>query len=342
MPPDPRFFPPAGSFDLEQLAEISGAKAQRKGSVDAVYTDVAALDDAGETSVSFLDNKIYLDQFRETRAGCCIVSPVYADQAPAAVNLLLSDTPYLAYAKIAEAFHPDADRSYCPDNADNAIHPSATIGEGTILGSGVVVGPHAEIGRNCRIGPNSFIGDGVQIADNCKLGPSVSVRFAIIGSNVTLFAGVRIGEAGFGFAASPTGAVTVPQVGRVVIEDYVEIGANSTIDRGAGPDTVVGAGTRIDNLVQIGHNVTIGKGCIIVAQTGVAGSCTIGNGVQIGGQVGIAGHLRIGDGARIAAQSGIMRDIAAGATVAGSPSLPAKQYFRQVAALSRLAGAKDS
>jgi len=342
MPPDPRFFPPADSFDLEQLAEISGANAQKKGWADIVYTEVAALDDAGETSVTFLDNKMYLGQYQETNAGCCIVSAAYADQAPTALNLLLSDTPYLAYARIAEAFHPDADRSYCPGHADNAIHPSATIGEGTVLGAGAVVGPNAEIGENCRIGPNTFIGDAVRIGDNCRLGPSVSVRFAIIGANVTLFAGVRIGEAGFGFAASPTGAVTVPQIGRVVIEDNVEIGANSTIDRGASPDTVIGAGTRIDNLVQIGHNVRIGKGCIIVAQSGVAGSCTIGNGVQIGGQVGIAGHLVIGDDARIAAQSGIMRDIAAGAIIAGSPSMPAKQYFRQVVALSRLAGAKDS
>jgi len=342
MPPDPRFFPPADSFDLEQLAEISGANALQKGPADIVYTDVAALDDAVENLVSFLDNKMYLDQFRETKAGCCIVLADYADQAPAATNLLVSDTPYLAYARIAEAFHPDADRSYCPGQADDAVHPSATIGEGTILGAGAVVGLKAEIGKNCRIGPNSFIGDAVRIDDNCRLGPSVSVRFAHIGANVTLSAGVRIGEAGFGFAASPTGAVTVPQIGRVLIEDNVEIGANSTVDRGAGPDTVVGAGTRIDNLVQIGHNVRIGKGCIIVAQSGVAGSCTIGNGVQIGGQVGIAGHLNIGDGARLAAQSGVMRDIAAGATVSGSPSVSAKQHFRQVATLSRLAGAKDS
>jgi len=342
MPPDPRFFPPEGPFNLMQLAEISGAEAQQKGAADNIYLDVAALDDADDASVAFLDNKMYLDQFRETGAGCCIVAARYADEAPAETSLLISDAPYLAYAKIAEAFHPDADRSYCPEHADPAVHPSATIGQGTVLGTGVVIGPNAEIGENCRIGPNSFIGDGVRIADNCTLGPSVSVRFSIIGSNVALFAGVRIGEPGFGFAASPTGAVTVPQVGRVVIEDNVEIGANTTIDRGAGPDTVIGAGTRIDNLVQIGHNVRIGKGCIIVAQSGIAGSCTIGNGVQIGGQVGIAGHLNIGDGARIAAQSGIMRDIAAGATAVGTPSMPAKQYFRQVAVLSRLAGAKDS
>lgn len=342
MPPDPRFFPPAGSFSLQQLAEVSGAEAVNKSSGKREFTNVAALDDADESTVSFLDNKAYLEQFQVTKAGCCIVAERFADKAPDDTCLLISDTPYLAYAKVAAAFHPDSDMSFCPTAADEAVHPSATIGKGTTLGAGVVIGPNARIGENCAIGANTYIGDAVTIGNRCRIGPSVSIRFSVIGNNVSLFAGVRLGEPGFGFAASPAGAVTVPQVGRVLIEDNVEIGANSTIDRGAGPDTVIGAGTRIDNLVQIGHNVRIGKGCIIVAQSGVAGSTVIGNGVQMGGQVGIAGHLHIGDGAKIAAQSGVMRDIEAGATVAGSPALPATRHFRQVAALSRLAGAKDS
>jgi UDP-3-O-[3-hydroxymyristoyl] glucosamine N-acyltransferase len=342
MPPDQRFFPSAGSFSLDQLAEISGAQAVQRQSSERSFTDVAALADAGETNVSFLENKTYLGQFEVTRAGCCIVADAYADRAPASTSLLVSDAPYLAFARVSAAFHPDADHSYCPAAGDDLVHASAKIGQGTMVAAGVVVGPNAEIGKNCRIGPNAFIGDAVRIGDNCRIGPSVSVRFCLIGNDVSLFAGVRIGEPGFGFAPSAAGAVTVPQVGRVLIEDHVEIGANSTIDRGAGPDTVIGAGTRIDNLVQIGHNVQIGKGCIIVAQTGVAGSTIIGSGVQIGGQVGIAGHLSIGDGAKIAAQSGIMRDVRAGSVIAGSPALPVKQYFRQVAAISRLAGAKDS
>tara|TARA_R110000868_G_scaffold10313_8_gene50583 strand:- start:3470 stop:4498 length:1029 start_codon:yes stop_codon:yes gene_type:complete len=342
MPPDPKFFPPAGTFTLDQLAEISGAKAVAGQAPDCAFVDVAALDEAGVANVSFLDNKAYLGQFRDTKAGCCIVAEAHAGEAPAMTSLLVSDAPYLAYARVAAAFHPDADRSYCPETADAAVHPSATIGAGTCIGAGSVIGPDAEIGKNCRIGPNVYIGDSVRIGDNCRIGPSVSIRFCLIGNDVSLYAGVRIGEPGFGFAPSPSGAVTVPQIGRVLIEDHVEVGANSTIDRGAGPDTVIGAGTRIDNLVQIGHNVRIGKGCIIVAQTGVAGSTTIGNGVQIGGQVGIAGHLSIGDGARLAAQAGVMRDIEAGGILAGSPAVPVKKYFRQVAAISRLAGAKDS
>jgi UDP-3-O-[3-hydroxymyristoyl] glucosamine N-acyltransferase len=342
MPPDPRFYPPAGPFTLEQLAEISGATAITKAADGKAFTDVAALDDADAGTVSFLDNRRYVDQFYATKAGCCIVAQMFADQGPAETSLLVSDVPYLAYAKIAAAFHPNSDSTFCPSGDDEAVHPLAKIGAGTTLGLGAVIGPNAKIGENCVIGPNVYIGDAVTVGDNCRIGPSVSIRFSIIGNNVSLFAGVRLGEPGFGFAVSPSGAVTVPQVGRVIIEDGVEIGSNATIDRGAGPDTVIGAGTRIDNLVQIGHNVQIGKGCIIVAQSGIAGSTVIGNGVQMGGQVGIAGHLTIGDGAKIAAQSGIMRDIAPGATVAGSPSVPAKQYFRQVAALLRLAGAKDS
>ena len=340
MPPDPRFFPAAGAFSLAQLADIAGAAIEGTTDVDRIFTDVAALDEADVDTIGFLDNKAYVDQYRQSAAGCCIVDPKFVTEAPAGMSCLVTDTPYLAYARVAEAFHPDIEDSYCPVGSEPAIHPSARIGAGTVLGAGTIVGPGAEIGSDCRIGPNAYVGDSVRIGNRCRIGPSVSVRFAVVGDNVSLFAGVRIGEPGFGFAVSPTGAVTVPQLGRVLIEDYVEVGANSTIDRGAGPDTVVGAGTRIDNLVQIGHNVRIGKGCIIVAQTGIAGSCKIGNGVQLGGQVGIAGHLNIGDGARIAAQSGVIRDVEAGSTIGGTPAVPLRDHFRRIAALARLAGEK--
>ncbi|CAN0560551.1 unnamed protein product, partial [Laminaria digitata] len=291
MPPDPNFFTAAGPYSLAQLAEIAGATIEGSASPDFRYSDVAALDEATADTISFLDNKAYVEQYRSTGAGCCIVAPKFVAEAPEGVACLVTDTPYLAYARVAQAFYPGIEESYCPAESDPSIHPSAQIGSGTIIGAGTIVGPDVEIGSDCRIGPNAYIGDAVRIGDRCNIGPSVSVRFAIVGNDVSLFAGVRIGEPGFGFAASSLGAVTVPQLGRVLIEDYVEVGANACIDRGAGPDTVVGAGTRIDNLVQIGHNVRIGKGCIIVAQTGIAGSCKIGNGVQMGGQVGLAGHI---------------------------------------------------
>lgn len=340
MPPDPRFFPATGPFSLAELAEIAGATIEGPAESERVFSDVAALDEADLNTVSFLDNKAYVDQYRQTKAGCCIVDRKFVEEASDGMTCLVTDTPYLAYARVAKAFHPDIEGSYCPTGSDPMIHPSARIGSGTLIGTGTVVGPDAEIGADCRIGPNAYIGDAVRIGDRCMIGPAASVRFGVLGNNVSLFAGVRIGEPGFGFAVSPTGAVTVPQLGRVLIEDNVEIGANSTIDRGAGPDTVVGAGTRIDNLVQIGHNVQIGKGCIVVAQTGIAGSCKIGNGVQLGGQVGLAGHLNIGDGVRVAAQSGVHRDVEPGSTIGGTPAVPLRDHFRRITALARLAGEK--
>ena len=339
--PDPRFFPPAGPFTLSRLAEVAEAEIGG-GDGERSFADVAPLDTAGPDDVSFLDNKSYVGQYAASGAGCCIVAPAYRDRAPAGMTLLLTDEPYLAYAQVATLFHPDTEETYIPTAPSENIHPSAEIGKGTIVGSGAVVGPNARIGRDCRIAPNVYIGDGVVVGDRCRIGALASLRYCRVGSDVIVFAGVRIGEAGFGFARSRQGAVTVPQIGRVVIEDRVEIGANCTIDRGAGPDTFIGAGTRIDNLVQIGHNVRVGRGCIIVSQAGIAGSSRLGDGVMVGGQVGIAGHLTIGDGAQIAARSGVMKDVESGMTVCGSPAVPIKQFFRQTAMISRLSAKKGS
>ena len=338
--PDARFFPPAGPFSLKQLAEAAGADIGAGGDPERSFANVAPLNVAGPDDVAFLDNKAYAKQFSESRAGCGIVAPEFAERAPSGMQLLITPNPYLAYAQVAAAFHPDTEATYIPETPAENIHPSAEIGPGTVLGSGTVIGPEARIGARCRIAPNVYIGGSVTIGDDCRIGPSASVRYAMIGNRVALFAGVRIGEAGFGFARSPRGAVTVPQIGRVIIHDNVEIGANSTIDRGAGPDTVIGAGTRIDNLVQIGHNVEIGQGCILVSLVGIAGSTKLGNGVVVGGQAGIAGHLTIGDGAQIAARSGVIGNVEAGTTVCGMPAVPIKKFFRQAAVLSRLAEKK--
>ena len=342
MAPDARFFPPSGPFSAEELSAISGADLARRPDGTRRYDNVAALDSASASEVSFLDNKLYTDQLKTTGAGCCVVRPENLELVPVDAAVLISDNPYLAYAVIASAYHPKWDESYVPQTDDDRIHASASIGDGVEIGTGAVVGPGAEIGAGSRIAPNAYIGRGVRIGENCRIGASASIRFSVIGDSVAIYAGARIGEPGFGFAVSDTGPVSVPQVGRVVIGDGVEVGANTTIDRGAAPDTIIGTGTRIDNLVQIGHNVEIGRMCIIVAQVGIAGSTKIGDGVQIGGQTGISGHLRIDDGARIAASSGVMRDIGPGETVAGAPAIPMRQFFRQTAALSRLAQKKES
>jgi UDP-3-O-[3-hydroxymyristoyl] glucosamine N-acyltransferase len=332
---DPRFYSVTGPFTLEALAEISGARVAGEVNLGATFTDVASLNTAGPADVSFLDNKHYIDDFAKSKAGACLVHPDLAAKAPPSMALLLTENPYHAYAWVARSF-------YSAVAVAAFVAPSAVVGETAILGAGcrieagAVIGEHAEIGRRCHIGANVVLGDGVVVGDDCEIGANASLMYCIVGRGVIMHAGVCIGQDGFGFALGPQGHLKVPQLGRVIVEDDVEIGANTTIDRGTGPDTVIGAGSKIDNLVQIAHNVQLGRGCIVVAQVGIAGSTIAGDFVMIGGQVGVAGHLRIGAGARIGGQSGVMRDVEAGATVIGTPAVPATEHWRQVATLANL------
>jgi UDP-3-O-[3-hydroxymyristoyl] glucosamine N-acyltransferase len=254
--------------------------------------------------------------------------------------LLTSEAPYKSYAVAAAMFHPRAEPVPGVHQAA-VVDASAAVADGCRIEAGAVVGEHAQIGARCLIGANAVIGPGVEIGEDSRIGPGATVSHSLIGSRVSIYPGARLGQDGFGFAPDPKGHVKVPQLGRVVIEDDVEIGANTTIDRGAGPDTVIGQGCWIDNLVQIAHNVQLGRGCVIVAQVGISGSTKIGDFVQIGGQAGLTGHLTIGTGARIAAQAGIMRDIEPGATYGGSPAVPVRIWHRQSAALARLAKSKS-
>jgi len=336
---DPRFFRVAGPFSLRTLAERTGARLEGAGDPERLMRDVAPLETAGADDVAFLDNKKYLPAFEMTRAGAAFVVPELAARAPEGTAVLVTATPYRAYALAAQAFYPEPETQPAV-HPGAAIDPTARIGEGAVIGPFAVIEAGAEIGLRCRIGACSVIGRGSVLGDDVRIGANVTVSHAIIGSRVTLFPGVRVGQDGFGFAPDPKGAVKVPQLGRVIIEDDVEIGANSTIDRGAGPDTVIGAGTMIDNLVQIGHNVRIGRGCVLVAQVGISGSTKLGDRVMIGGQGGLIGHLTIGAGARVGAQAGVMEDVPPGVTVVGMPAVPLQQFFRQVASLRRLAQRK--
>lgn len=333
---DPRFFARQGPFRLGDLAARSGASLAPHADPDLLIVDVAALDAAGPGQLSFLDNAKYLPSFRTTTAAACIVAPKHVSAAPPGVALLVSDRPYRAYALVAQAFYPAASPP-AGVHPRAFVDPSAKLGEGVSIAAGAVIDAGAEIGAGTSIGANSVVGANVRIGGQCRIGALVSLSHCDIGAGVTLHPGVRIGQDGFGFAPDPAGHVKVPQLGRVVVGDGCDIGANTTIDRGAGPDTVIGAGCWIDNLVQIGHNVTLGRGCIVVAQSGVAGSARLGNFVAVGAQAGVAGHLRIGDGAQIAAQSGVMTDIPAGETWCGAPAVPIKQFFREVATVKRLA-----
>ncbi len=337
---DPRIFDRAGPFTLAALAALSGARLLRPEEGARLFVDVAPLESAGPEEVSFFDNPKYAESFARSRAGAAFVAERWVAKAPSGMALLIAGDPYKAYARAAHAFYPPP--APLPGRAPSAlIDPGAVVPEDCEIGPHVVIEARARLGRRCRVGANTVIGAGVEIGEDCQIGANVTLSHCLIGRRVVLHPGVRIGQAGFGFAADPAGPVKVPQLGRVIIGDDVEIGANSTIDRGSGPDTVIGSGTMIDNLVQIGHNVLIGRGCVLAGQVGIAGSTKLDDFVMIGGQGGLAGHLHIGGGARIAAKSGVMRDIPAGMTVCGSPAVPLTTFMRQMAVLQRLAQKKD-
>ena len=337
---DLRFFNRAGPYSLVELAELSGARLG--GGVDGkqLITDVAPLETAGPEDITFLDNRKYLDAFAGSRAGAAFVNERFAERAPAGMALLLTKEPYKAFARAAQAFYPA--KPVIPGIAPTAIiGPAATVPADCEIGPYVVIEAGARIGARCQIGAHTVVGPGVELGDDCRVGPHVTLTHCLIGARVVLHPGVRIGQPGFGFAPDREGPVKIPQLGRVVIGDDVDIGANTTIDRGSGHDTVIGPGTMIDNLVQIGHNVVLGRGCILAGQVGISGSTKLGDFVMAGGQAGFAGHLNIGAGARIAAQAGLMRDVEPGSTVAGAPAVAITSFWRQVAVLQRLATKKD-
>jgi UDP-3-O-[3-hydroxymyristoyl] glucosamine N-acyltransferase len=337
---DPRFFERAGPFTLNDLASLSGARLQDPAAGGRLIGDVAPLETAGPDEIAFLDNRKYADAFTASRAGAAFVDERMAGKAPPGMALLLAHEPYKAFARAAQAFYPV--KPVTPHSAASAvIDPTSVVPEDCDIAANVVIEPGARLGARCQIGPNSLIGAGVELGEDCRVGANVTLSHCLIGARVVLHPGVRIGQAGFGFAPDAQFPVKVPQLGRVVIGDDVDIGANTTIDRGSGHDTVIGPGTMIDNLVQIGHNVVLGRGCILAGQVGISGSTRLGDFVMVGGQAGFAGHLRIGSGARIAAQSGVMRDVEPGATVCGAPAVPIGSFMKQVAVLQRLARKKD-
>ncbi|MBV8913346.1 MAG: UDP-3-O-(3-hydroxymyristoyl)glucosamine N-acyltransferase [Acetobacteraceae bacterium] len=332
-PGDPRFFVRTGPHRLARVAEAAGAE-PRPG--ELLLTGVAPLQTAGPTEVSFLDNRRYADALAATRAGAVIVHPDLLGRVPEGTVPLVTPAPYAGWAHVAALFHPPAPTE--PGiHATAVVAPTASIDESAEIGPNVVIGPDSSIGPRTRIDAGAVIGRGVVIGADCRIGPIVSLSHALLGDRVNLLPGVRVGQEGFGFAQTESGFLTVPQLGRVVLEDDVEVGANSTIDRGSTQDTVIGAGSRLDNLVMVGHNVRLGRCCVIVAQAGISGSTVLEDFAVVAAQAGLTGHLRIGKGARIGAQAGVMADVPAGANVVGSPAEPVRDFFRGVATLRKLA-----
>ena len=330
---DPRFFLKTGPHTLAAVADAAQAEAPPR---RLMLNGVAPLQTAAPDQVSFLDNRKYIKALEETRAGAVIVHPDMAARVPTGSVPMVTTEPHAAWARAATLFDPlpPAQSGIHPAaivSPDATIDPTAEVGPLAVIGAGVRVGPR------CRVAPLAVIGAGVVIGRDCRIGSHASLSHAVLGDRVYIYSGARIGQEGFGFAITSDGFIGVPQLGLVIVEDDVEIGANTTIDRGSLHNTVIGAGTRIDNLVQVGHNVRLGKCCAIAAQVGISGSTILEDFAMLGGQAGLAGHLRIGQGARIAAQSGIMGDVPAGAEYMGSPAEPIRTYFRGVATLRRLA-----
>jgi len=332
---DTRFFRRSGPFSLGSIAEHVGAMLSHPALADRCMHDLATLDAAGPDDIGVFSDCAYQRAAASSRAGAIITSRKLGKLMPSSTCLLYVDNPRLALALAGALFYPGS-------TPNAGIHATAfvdlhsTIGEGCQIDAGVRIGREVTIGEQCHIEANVVICDGVSMGRGCFIGANSTLRRALIGSRVRIGSNSSVGGEGFGFVPTPEGLLRQTQLGRVIIEDDVQIGSNSAVDRGALGDTVIGRATVIDNLVQVAHNVRIGRHCVLAAQVGIAGSTDIGDNTMIGGQVAIADHLKIGSNARLAARSGVMRDVPDGETWGGCPAVPIRQWHRQTATLTRL------
>jgi UDP-3-O-[3-hydroxymyristoyl] glucosamine N-acyltransferase len=348
----PVFFERPPSSTLAEIAALARAHLVDPARGDQQVRGLASLDEAGPMHLTFFDNLKYADQLASTKAGACLIHERFEARAPAGIAVLRAEHPFREFVKIARELQGDALRPQSwfgqAGIAPSAIiDPSAHLEDDVIVDPLAVIGPNVEIGAGTVVGAGAVIGANVRIGRDCNIGAHCAIQCALIGNNVLIHPGCSIGQDGYGFVFfGPDGHLKVPQTGRVLIQNEVEIGAGTTIDRGSLRDTVIGEGTKIDNQVQIGHNVTIGRRCLLAAQIGLAGSLTIGDNVALGAKVGINNHLHIGDGAQVTAMSGVKDDIPANGRWGGFFAKPTRQWFREIVALERLvrensAAAKD-
>lgn len=332
--PDARFFESARPLTLVQLSELTGAVLQR-GDPGSLIATAAPLIQADGRSVAFLVDRKYRRDLASTQAGAVFLAERETEAAPQDCALLVTRTPQAAWAETARRLHrphplPEAPRG-----------EGVQLEAGAVVGPGVVIGSSVSIGAGTRIGANTVIGPGVQIGRDCDIGPNVTLTCCLIGDRVHIGPSTVIGEAGFGVTGSAAGLIDIPQLGRVILQDDVSVGANSCIDRGAWDDTVIGEGSKIDNLVQVGHNCRLGRHVILAGHTGLSGSVTIGDGAQLGGRAGVTDHLSIGKGARIGAASMVISDVPDGETWGGQPARPMRRFLRETVWLAKQASRRQ-
>jgi UDP-3-O-[3-hydroxymyristoyl] glucosamine N-acyltransferase len=337
----PAFFKTFASLTLAEIAASTKAELVDASCADRIVTRLTSLDEAGPRHLVFFDNLRYADQLAKTRAGACLVHARHEASVPPHVAVLRISKPFAAFVDLARELHRDALRPQSGFGltgiaASAVIHPSARLEDDVTVDPLAVIGPDVEIGAGTVIGSGAVIASGVKIGRDCNVGANSSIQFALIGNNVLIHPGCLIGQDGYGFIFGKDSHLKVPQTGRVLIQNNVEIGAGTTIDRGSLRDTVIGEGTKIDNQVQIGHNVTIGRNCLIAAKCGLAGSLTLGDNVALGAMVGLNNHITIGDGAQVTAMSGVKDSVPANGRWGGFFAKPTKQWFREILAVEKL------
>ena len=334
------FFERPSGLTIAQIVSLTGAESLEPARLAHLITDVAPIDLAGPTDLTFIESNKYADALATTHAGACLMPQRFEGRAPEGLIVLRTPEAYRSFVVVHAALYPQSLRPTSLFEANHiasgaTIHPTARLEGGISVDPGVVIGPRAEIGAGTIIAANAVIGPDVTIGRDCVIGAGSSIMHALIGDRVVIHPGCRIGQDGFGYITGSS-TLKVPQTGRVIIQNDVEIGAGTAIDRGGIRDTVIGEASKIDNLCQIGHNVVIGRHCVVVAQSGLSGSVTLEDFAALGGSVGLAPHVTIGRGAQVAARSGVMNDVPPGEIWGGYPAKPRKQWMRQQAVLARL------